>query len=202
MNAIFIIFVIVLIFIMQRGTFSSTSKFQMDCMVESRVDNEKYIVLGKYANKQEAADILGSINAMYVKLIKHLKRNKIHSVWGKNIVYLANNYNPDVLGEHTPRNLNYTSFVRDKGKKIRLCLRRPENRKVFHDINTLRFVALHELAHMMTESYGHEDDFWEAFRFILIEANSLNMINLIRYNQHPQKYCGIVINANPAIDDV
>ena len=29
--------------------------------------------------------------------------------WSGNIIYLSNNYNPDVLGEHIPSDLKYTS---------------------------------------------------------------------------------------------
>jgi hypothetical protein len=169
-------------------------------MVVSTIDNERYIVTDRFANKQEAADILASINSMYVVLIKHMKRNRMNTKWAPNIEYLANHYNPDVLGEHVPRNLNYTSFVRNKGKEIKLCLRTQEDRMKFHDMNTLKFVALHELSHMMTRSYGHAPDFWQVFQFTLLEANSLGMINLIKYDKIPQKYCGIVINSNPAFD--
>lgn len=200
MIALLIIFVIVLILSSCREKLPPLDIWQNDCMVVSRVDDESYVVVERYNNKQRAADILGDINFMYVRLIKHLKYNRMNTKWGPNIQYLANNYNPDVLGEHIPWNLNYTSYVRNKGKKIRLCLRTQNDRSKFHDMNTLRFVALHELSHMMTESYGHEKDFWEAFQFMLLEANSLNMIDLIKYSQRPQKYCGILINSNPAFD--
>jgi hypothetical protein len=176
--------------------------YQNNCMVVSRVDDEPYVVTDGFGNKQQAADILGSINVMYVKLIKHLKQNKLDSIWGPNIMYLAHNYNPDVLGEHIPRNLKFTSYVRNKGKKIRLCLRLVEDRNRFHDDNTIRFVALHELSHMMTKSYGHMNDFWEAFQFILNEAESINLIKIVDYDKHPQKYCGIVIDSNPAFGPV
>jgi hypothetical protein len=169
-------------------------------MVVSYVDKEPYIVREDYDNKQEAANILGSINAMFVRVIKHLKRNRMNTKWAENITFLAHNYNPDVLGEHIPWNTNYTSYVRNKGKKIRMCLRTTHDRNVFHDMNTLRFVALHELSHMMTSSFGHEKDFWDAFTFLLLEARDLGEIKLIKYKNAPQQYCGIQITSNPAFD--
>lgn len=175
--------------------------FARECMVVSDVDKEPYTVREDYENKQQAANILGSINAMYVRLIKHLKQNHMHGIWGKNITYLANNYNPDVLGEHIPWSTDYTSYVRNKGTKIRMCLRTAKDRNKFHDMNTLRFVALHELSHMMTTTYGHKKDFWEAFKFILIEASKIGEIQLVRYKDAPQPYCGISITSNPAFDD-
>ena len=39
------------------------------------------------------------------------------------------------------------------------------------DENTLTFVALHELSHVMTVSVGHKQEFWDNFKFILKESN-------------------------------
>jgi hypothetical protein len=171
--------------------------FRRDHMVVSSVDHEEYSVREDYKNKQRAADILAEINQMYVRIIYHLKKTQMGSPWAANIVYLGENYNPTVLGEHIPTNLNYTSYVAQKGKKIRLCLRTPENRNVFHDMNTIKFVALHELSHMMVEPYGHEEQFWDAFRFILAEAAALGEIKIIDYSKNPIRYCGIPVNSNP-----
>ncbi len=174
--------------------------FRREGLVTSRVDREQYTVCEEYPNSQEAADILAEINAMYVRIITHLKRNRMNTRWAPEIEYLVKNYNPTVIGEHIPWNLSYTSYVSEKGKKIRFCLRTPGDRLRFHDMNTLRFVALHELAHLMTTSFGHEDDFWAAFRYLLIEAKALGEITVVDYRRHHQDYCGIVIKSNPALD--
>jgi hypothetical protein len=170
-----------------------------DAMVSSSVDHETYVVCEEYPNKEAAADILAQINGMYVRLITHLKRNRMGTKWAPEIKYLCENYNPTVIGEHIPWSLNYTSYVSEKGKKIRFCLRKPGNRLEFHDMNTLRFVALHELAHLMTKSYGHEPDFWAAFRFLLLEADSIGEIKLVDYGRQHEPYCGITIQSNPAL---
>jgi hypothetical protein len=198
MAALLIIFVIAIIIFIYSDSIPYYGR--NECMVISTIDDEPYTVTKIYTNKQEAADILASINSMYVVLIKHFKRNKMNTKWAPNIEYLAHHYNPDVLGEHVPRNLNYTSYVRDKGKEIKLCLRTQDDRMKFHDMNTLKFVALHELSHMMTRSFGHSADFWHAFQFTLLEAHSLGIIKLIEYEKYPQKYCGISINSNPVFD--
>lgn len=171
--------------------------FQRDHMVTSAVDNESYRVQEEFENKQRAADILAEINQMYVRIIYHLKKTQMGSPWAANIVFLGEHYNPTVLGEHIPSNLNYTSYVAQKGKKIRLCLRTPEDRRAFHDMNTIKFVALHELSHLMVQSYGHDETFWDAFRFLLREASSMNEIKLIDYAKAPVKYCGIDVTSNP-----
>lgn len=171
--------------------------FHRDHMVTSSIDHESYSVQEEYENKQKAADILAEINMMYVRVITHLKRTQMSGPWSQQIAFLCANYNPTVLGEHIPSNLKYTSYVAQKGKKIRLCLRPIENRHMFHDMNTLRFVALHELTHMMVQSYGHEQSFWDAFHYILVEADKIGEIKLIDYSKHPQPYCGIMIESSP-----
>ncbi len=170
-----------------------------DHMVASKIDHESYIVREEFENKQQAADILAEINGMYVRVINHLKKTQMHGPYAANIAFLQKNYDPSVLGEHIPWSLKYTSYVAEKGKKIRLCLRKPENRRVFHDMNTLRFVALHELTHMMIRDYGHEADFWSAFRWLLLQASSIGEIRLVDYEKKFQPYCGIMIESDPAI---
>lgn len=177
------------------------SLFHTDHMVSSTLDKEQYIVVEEFENKQEAANILARINQLYVRLITHLKRNKMNSPYAEQIAYLCQNYRPDTLGEHIPTSLKFTSYVAQKGIKIRLCLRTVEDRRKFHDFNTLTFVALHELSHMMVRSYGHDESFWNSFRFILLEASSIGEIKLIDYKRSPVAYCGLVggIADNPAI---
>lgn len=81
-----------------------------------------------------------------------------------------------------------------EGKKfITLCLRDPATGK-YYDMNTIMYVALHELAHLVSESYGspgneHNDEFKKNFQVILDRAERLGF-----YNPNipmPKTYCGI-----------
>ena len=49
-------------------------------------------------------------------------------------------------------------------------MRSKDNRQELVDMNTMMFVALHELAHVMTISIGHTTEFWDFFRYILSHA--------------------------------
>lgn len=171
-----------------------------DRLVVSSIDKEPYIVEEEFANSERAANVLARINRMNVKLIKHLKANCMDGPYAENIELLRQNYNPTVLGEHIPHNLKYTSYTTDKGKKMRFCLRPPQNRNGLYDWNTLAFVDIHELAHVATKSTGHQHDFWEVFRFLLVEANRIGEIKLIDYKKQPVPYCGIMIESNPVFD--
>ena len=65
------------------------------------------------------------------------------------------------------------------------------------DIETLTFVAIHELAHIMTESIGHKKEFWENFKFLLQNAKDANIYNPRDFKKSPQNYCGMQIDDNP-----
>jgi len=61
----------------------------------------------------------------------------------------------------------------------------------------LMFVVLHEIAHIMSDSIGHNHEFKENFKFVLNKANDINLYHFINYQQHPSSYCGIKINSTP-----
>lgn len=54
-----------------------------------------------------------------------------------------------------------------------MCLRQRDgaNESLVNE-NVLIFVAIHEMAHMITQSIGHEPEFWNNFGWLLREAES------------------------------
>ena len=68
------------------------------------------------------------------------------------------------------------------------------------DENTLTFVALHELAHIMTKSVGHTEEFWDNFKFLLENAKECNVHQPRDYKKDPVEYCGMDIHDNPYYD--
>ena len=78
---------------------------------------------------------------------------------------LVKKYNPNNISESIEGS-KYTSYSLNKGEKIVLCLRSKTKEAKLTDINTLMFVLLHELAHIMTVSIGHTKN-WSNFKFIL-----------------------------------
>ena len=75
-----------------------------------------------------------------------------------------------------------------------------ENGSKLIDINTLSFVSLHELSHIATESIGHNQDFWQNFKWILQNAKEAGIYSPVDYKKYPQEYCGMTINDNPYYD--
>ena len=68
------------------------------------------------------------------------------------------------------------------------------------DENTLTFVAIHELGHVMTESIGHKKEFWENFKFLLKNAVTMGLYKPVDYKKKPKDYCGMTITDNPYYD--
>ena len=62
------------------------------------------------------------------------------------------------------------------------------------------FVALHELAHVCTESIGHGPDFWNNFGWLLQEAEAAGIYQRQNFQTHPAAYCGIYITDAPSYD--
>ena len=87
------------------------------------------------------------------------------------------------------------AYVVDKNRSFYLCGSTPTGNT--EDANTMRFVVLHELAHMMSESYGHNDEFLTNFRKILSVAVKLKIYTPVNYSKYPVKYCGTTITQSP-----
>jgi predicted metal-dependent hydrolase len=62
------------------------------------------------------------------------------------------------------------------------------------------YVALHEVSHIATKSIGHNDEFWNNFKFMITEAKEINIYNPVNYQKEPARYCGMNISDNPYFD--
>jgi predicted metal-dependent hydrolase len=62
------------------------------------------------------------------------------------------------------------------------------------------YVALHELSHVMSVSIGHNDEFWTNFKFLIIEAEKINIYKPVDYKKNNERFCGTNITDNPYFD--
>jgi hypothetical protein len=120
------------------------------------------------------------------------------------VTQLLKNYDTDKIYEISPLNKEgNTSYTENKARLV-LCLRKKEaNEKgehELHDINTIMFVVLHELSHMMNNEWGHPDGFWVLFKFVLLNAVEAGVYSPVDYSIHPIKYCGLLLTYNPMFD--
>jgi len=158
-------------------------------IVKSNIDNRNYRI-AEAPDKNEVADLLASINKDVLKLIDTLKSND-----DENIQRLCKRYNPDRLGENMEYK-SYKAYSVNKGEEIVLCVREKDG-KLIQDKNTMKFVLIHELAHVMTVENGHPPIFWQNMGFLLKEANKVGIYDAIDYSKNPVYYCGILVDKTP-----
>jgi len=189
--AIIITLVIIIIsFLLKYESISSDLTY-----VTSTIDNRQYLVRN-VADKQDASNILAKIRQNLEKIVEYLKENNISD---ERVQLLVNRFNPDVLSESLP-NTSYTSYSVDKGKKIVFCLRSKDEKQQLIDMNTIMFVAIHELAHIMTKSIGHTEEFWDNMRYLLKVGIKIGVYQKVDYSKNPVQYCGISISSTPLQD--
>jgi predicted metal-dependent hydrolase len=103
------------------------------------------------------------------------------------------------FSESTPDS-QFTSHTRNKGEAIIFCLRQRDENENLVDMNTMMFVAIHEMGHVISKTVGHNDEFWNNFKWLLNIATKHNIYENVDYKNDPQEYCGMIITDNPAID--
>jgi hypothetical protein len=89
-----------------------------------------------------------------------------------------------------------TSYSENKGEKIVVCLRDKSTKKLV-DENTIMFVILHEMAHLMTTTVGHTPEFWTNFRRLLQDGIQVGIYKQVNYDRSPVTYCGMSIHSSP-----
>ena len=157
--------------------------------VKSSMDSREYRIADT-PDKQEVADLLASINQSTLKLIEYLKPNNRDDV-----KRLCKYYNPNRLGENLEYK-SYKAYSLNKGEEIVLCVRDKDN-NVIRDKNTILFVLIHELAHLMTKENGHPPIFWENMGYLLKESEKVGIYLPIDYSKNPVDYCGTLIDKTP-----
>lgn len=155
-------------------------------------DNNRYLVRN-LPDKDRAVAILARMRKKLSLVVETMSNTYSKD---ERVRRLKNGFNPNNISE-TAGNSSYTSYSVNKGEKLVLCIRDKKNVNNFIDDNTLFFVALHELAHIMTKSIGHTEEFWENFRFVLKEATGMGEYRCVNYDTNPKKYCGIEITNTP-----
>jgi predicted metal-dependent hydrolase len=162
--------------------------------VESEFDNRQYLVRN-LPDKSSAARLLSLIRARLMKLVDYMKSKYPND---SRVHRLVKNFNPDQISESSPDS-KYTSYSVNKGEKIVFCVRQRNDKNELVDLNTIMFVSVHELSHLMTISVGHTKEFWDNMKFLLREALSKDL-QLYRYQPfhiNPMPYCGTMITDTP-----
>jgi hypothetical protein len=146
--------------------------------------------------QKESLDTIYKLYTFYNNLLKILPEDDIRR---KKLIKRFDKNNG--LFEVDPYNKKqYTSYTLNKSN-IGMCMREKTPDKQLHDIETLKFVFLHELGHVCTDSYDHNTEFWYNFKWLLTHTYNNNLMQPINFKNNPIKYCtGIIIDKNPYFD--
>jgi hypothetical protein len=168
--------------------------YNLKCII-SGVDGNRYCV--RERQKLElAADLLAKTTSTCKKLVDYMETKYPND---ERTQRLVSGFDPTKISETLPTS-ELTAYTENKGEKIAFCLNRTKNGNKLIDEHTLTFVAIHELAHIMTKSVGHGQEFWTNFKYLLEKAEEGNIYKSKNYKNDPQPYCGIDIRDNPYYD--
>ena len=180
----FVVFVLVLIMVMYIRQYYG----EVDIVTASG-DGRRYVVR-KLPDSAQAAALLSRINVKLAQLVRHMVARFPADA---DVRRLHDNYNPEALSEGGTE-VGYTSYSVNKGEKIVMCLRQPD--ETFVDENVLVYVAVHELGHLMTDEIGHTPKFWANFRRLAAEAVKIGVYTRVDFGGRPQPYFGISITSS------
>lgn len=164
--------------------------------VRSGVNGRSYWVQNR-PDRQRAADLLATLQQRVEAFLPSLPADD------PDFQRLVERYRPDSVQESSASS-SVTSYNENKGRRIVLCIRSKGSNDAILDENTVMFVFLHELAHLMTTGYdidAHSPDFWRKFKALLKQAVAAGIYRSEDYSQKPQPYCGILITENPLLSN-
>ena len=193
-DSIILYIIIAIVLLVCLKVYSESDAYNLKCII-SDVDGERYCVRER-SKMQLAADLLSKVTKNLKDLVVYCSKKfpddeKVHRMVQK--------FNPTKISETLPTS-EYTAYSENKGEKLAFCLNKEKNGTKLIDINTLTFVAIHELAHIMTISEGHKQEFWQNFKFLLEQAKASKIYEPVDYKKNPEPYCGMDITDNPYYD--
>ena len=160
----------------------------------SDIDGKNYSIrkVGSVDVKQTAANYLATLNEKINKIVNYMNEHNLPDEDTSRRLF--NRWSKCSLKE-TSSNEKSAAYTLNKSVEIRICIR--DGLGNFEDINTSMFVILHELAHVMSVGFGHEDEFKNNFSYITHLASELKLYKPEEFGLFPKTYCGISINTTP-----
>jgi len=182
---IFIILIFILIFYFYQDDVS---------FFKSSLNNKSYGIRSSGSNeeKEQAINYISNVSEKVNLLVSYMKNNGLPDQISADRLY--NRWNNCKLRETSSTDTSI-AFTINKGHEIRICIRKEDGS--FEDPNTAMFVILHELAHIMSISYGHNDEFQTNFSYITHLASSLGLYIPENFQKSPKTYCGTSITTTP-----
>jgi len=173
---------------------ASTRSIKNLTEVKSTIDGKVYRVQD-LPDKQDACNRMASIRQNLEKLMTKYRDDPATAA-DPRIKVMIERFNPNNMCEND-LDSDSTSYSENKGEKIVVCLRDKAPPYKLVDTNTVMFVVLHEMAHLMTTTIGHTPEFWTNFKRILQDASGVGIYQPTNYARSPVSYCGMQITDSP-----
>jgi predicted metal-dependent hydrolase len=165
----------------------------------STVDNNFYRVR-RGSDQQTRADILAILNGKFKIIVDNLENDPNYSQ-NAAVQRLIANWKAGVTVKEIGNMESDAAYVINK-KNMSFCLQKRKNEVVLEDLNLITYVAIHELAHIMSEEIGHGPEFIENFEFLLNYAKTLTYYDPLLKTNLPvyiqlnklntaDNYCGV-----------
>ena len=167
--------------------------------VQSTIDNKVYKVRRGH-DKQLRADILAVINGKFAIIVNTLSKDPSFNQKPE-VRRLIQNWNSGVTIKEIGNMESDAAYVINK-KNMSFCLQKRKDQLVLEDLNLITYVAIHELAHIMSIETGHGSEFIENFEFLLKYSKALIYYDPLLKRQLPvyiqlnqlntsDSYCGV-----------
>jgi len=166
--------------------------------VQSTIDQGWYKVQ-KGPHQQKVADTLAKLRKRMYTLVSYcIEKGPKH--WIKPLSRL----NLDAIAESEEK-VGHVAYTVNKGEAIHFCIQKPqkqpqkkeaEETSLESDMNTLMYVAIHEIAHVVTKSTGHTEEFWQNHTRLLRLAEEIGVYKSVDYRANPTSYCGVRIETS------
>ena len=161
----------------------------------SKVNNKKYLVRSHNSSliQLKSANLLASLSKKKNKLCDFLAVNdKYKNHYG--VKRLLSNRHVK-LEELSYEYNNEAAYSINKGERIGMCLRKKNG--TIENENTMFFVLMHELAHIMSIKYAHDDEFWDNFALLIKAGTECGVYKYRDFGNNPTTYCGHHITHTP-----
>lgn len=194
MTCQFIVLILIIILVTKGCSFIVNKLTDRVEPITSDVDGKYYAVRSDTNDKKEAADYLATISEKVDNLVDYMVNYNLPN----NIIAtrLKTRWGTCKFRE-TASHETTAAYTVNKGDEMRLCVRNEGNK--LENMNTSMFVVLHELGHLMSVSYGHNEEFRDNFSYIVHLASGLGFYKPEDFENSPVSYCGTEINTTPCM---
>ncbi len=156
--------------------------------VFSSIDN-KYYNVRRGNDKEARADILAVLYGKFKIIVTSLENDPKH-VNKANVQRLIKKWKSGISVKEIGNMESDAAYVINK-QNMSFCLQKSKNEILLEELNLITYVAIHELAHIMSVETDHGAEFIMNFEFLLNYAK-----NLVYYDPFFKKQIPLYIQLN------